>query len=64
MKCEGTQTENGGVDIKGHYSVEGHPEWGWRTEIVPGDGSFRYLMYNVSPEGKEDIAVEMDLSPA
>lgn len=64
MKCEGRETENGGIEVKGNYSVEGYPDWGWRTEIVPGDSSLRYLMYNVSPEGHEEIAVEMDLSPA
>lgn len=64
MNCEGSETESGGVNVKGHYKVEGHPEWGWRTEIEPGLSSFRYLMYNVSPEGEEDLAVEMDLSPA
>ena len=63
MQCEGQETD-GGISVKGHYKVEGHPDWGWRTEIVPGDDSFRYLMYNVSPDGQEDIAVEMDLSPA
>lgn len=64
MKCVGEETEEGGVNVKGFYKVEGHPEWGWRTEILPGDNSFRYLMYNVSPEGEESIAVEMELSPA
>ena len=64
MKCEGTETESGGVNVKGSYKVEGHPEWGWRTEIIPGENSFRYLMYNISPEGEETIAVEMDLDPA
>ena len=64
MKCEGRETEDGGVDVKGYYNVEGHPEWGWRTEIVPGENSFRYLMFNVSPEGEESIAVEMELAPA
>jgi hypothetical protein len=64
MHCEGRETENGGISVKGSYKVEGHPDWGWRTEIVPGSGSFRYLMYNVSPEGEEEIAVEMDMSPA
>ena len=64
MDCEGRETEAGGVDVKGVYKVDGHPDWGWRSEIVPGERSFRYLMYNVSPEGDEQIAVEMDLDPA
>lgn len=64
MSCEGRETGAGGVVVRGQYKVEGHPDWGWRTEIVPGDGAFRYLMYNISPDGHEEIAVEMDLSPA
>jgi len=64
MNCEGREMEHGGVDVNGTYKVEGHPEWGWRTEIIPEDNSFRYLMFNVSPEGEESIAVEMELTPA
>lgn len=61
MLCSGNVTGDGGVSVMGHYKVEGHPEWGWRTEIVPGDDSFTYRMFNVSPEGEEEIAVEMDM---
>lgn len=60
MLCDGTIDETGKVNVKGYYSVPGHPDWGWRTEIVPGDGSYRYVVYNVSPEGDEDLAVETD----
>ena len=58
MFCEGTSTIAGGVNLKGSYKVEGHPDWFWRTEIVPGEDSFKYLMFNVSPEGTEEWAVE------
>lgn len=64
MDCKGRVTEAGGVDVKGIYKVDGHPDWGWRSEIFPGERSFRYLMFNVSPEGDEQLAVEMDLDPA
>ena len=60
MMCEGSEAE-GRVSVTGSYKVEGHPDWGWRTEIVPDDEGFRYNMYNISPEGEEQIAVEMDL---
>lgn len=60
MLCDGTINEDGRVNVKGFYSVPGHPDWGWRTEIIPGDDFFRYVMYNVSPEGDEDLAVETD----
>jgi hypothetical protein len=60
MMCEGSQV-NGNVSVTGSYKVDGHPDWSWRSEIVPGIDEFRYNMYNVSPEGDEQIAVEMEL---
>jgi hypothetical protein len=60
MLCDGTIDGNGKVDIKGYYAVPDHPDWGWRTEIIPGDASFKYSMYNVSPEGMEELAVETE----
>jgi hypothetical protein len=61
MLCDGREGADGSVSVKGFYKVEGHPDWGWRTEIIPGDTSFDYKMYNVSPEGEETLAVEMDM---
>jgi hypothetical protein len=48
----------------GYYSVPNNPDWGWRSEIIPGEDSFRYAMFNVSPEGIEEIAVETDFARA
>ena len=58
MICKGSAKPDGGIDVSGNYTVPGYPEWGWRTEITPGDDSFTYKMYNVSPEGEEEWAVE------
>lgn len=61
MLCNGNiDAEGKKISVTGHYSVPEHPDWGWRTEIVNGDHSFRYAMYNISPEGVEEIAVETD----
>jgi hypothetical protein len=60
MSCEGTAFDSGSVNLKGFYEVEGHPDWGWRTEIIPEIDNFKYLMCNVSPEGQEEWAVEME----
>src|SRR5215204_1645358 len=61
MLCNGSRDENGRISVIGYYAVPEHPDWGWRTEITPaGAGSFRYAMYNVSPEGEEEIAVETE----
>ena len=58
MMCNGSVDENGRVTLRGTYSVPDHPDWGWRTDIIPGEASFEYVMYNVSPEGVEELAVE------
>lgn len=64
MLCNGSRDEDGKISVLGNYSVPEHPDWGWRTEITPGADSFRYAMYNVSPEGAEEIAVETDFERA
>jgi hypothetical protein len=60
MLSDGKVAENGEISVKGYYKVEGHPDWGWRTDIIPGDEKLRIVMYNVSPEGEEELAVETD----
>ncbi len=62
MQCDGATTPDGGINVKGFYTVPGHPEWGWRTEIIPGADSFKYIMYNVTPEGEEEWAVETEFT--
>src|SRR5215207_5383599 len=59
MRCDGTGSPDGVVSVNGTYKVEGHPDWGWRSEIVPTDSGFEYKMFNVTPDGDESIAVEM-----
>jgi hypothetical protein len=64
MLCNGTVDSAGRVTVMGYYSVPNNPDWGWRSEIIPGEDSFRYAMFNVSPEGIEEIAVETDFARA
>jgi hypothetical protein len=59
MTCTGTADRRGAIVVRGSYAVRGSREWGWRTLIRPSPGrSIRMLMYNVSPPGKEELAVE------
>lgn len=59
MVSDGNFDENGNPSLKGFYSVKGHPDWGWRTVFDFNDAdSFKITMYNVSPEGIEELAVE------
>lgn len=62
MPCNGSISDDGVVDIKGSYSVPDNPDWGWRTKILPVNSGFRYLMFNVTPEGEEVWAVETEFS--
>ena len=59
MVSEGERTENGAISMKGFYTVPENPDWGWRTIIESeNENSFKIVMYNVTPEGVEDLAVE------
>ncbi len=60
MLCNGKVKAGGGFSVTGHYAVPDNPDWGWRTEIVPNENGFRYAMYNITPEGFEELAVETD----
>ena len=62
MLCNGKIAQDGSISVLGHYAVPDHPDWGWRTEIVPGNDGFRCVMYNLTPEGAEDIAVETNFT--
>ena len=53
---------DGEISLKGFYTVPDHPDWGWRTIFEPkSENLFKITMYNVSPEGEESLAVEMEL---
>ncbi len=60
MKLTGAIDQNK-LDLRGFYTVPGHPPWGWRVAIAPGSGdSWSLSMFNVTPEGEETLAVELD----
>lgn len=59
MMCRGACDENGFVSVTGSYPAPEGPDWHWRTEITPGDGTFKYMMINITPDGEEQWAVEM-----
>jgi len=62
MLCRGTVDDSGRVAVTGSYAAPEGPDWHWRTEIEPGDDSFKYMMINITPDGQEEWAVEMDFT--
>ena len=57
MACTGELAE-GRYLLTGSYSVPGAEPWGWRIALEPRPGSVRMVMYNITPQGEEFLAVE------
>lgn len=61
LDLTGTIDEHGTLDLRGTYEVPGHPNWGWRIVVsAPEKDALQIVMYNVSPEAEEDLAVRAD----
>jgi hypothetical protein len=59
MTCEGIASEDGGLSVLGSYAAPPGPDWGWRIDLTAhDDGMLRVTMFNISPEGHEELAVE------
>ena len=58
MICQGTLTEDGAVDVRGHYQAPTGPDWGWRIVLQAVENELHFVMYNIWPNGKEDLAVK------
>jgi len=63
MLCNGNSSDDR-ISVTGSYAVPDNPDWYWRMEVAPGAGkdSFQFLMFNVSPEGIAEPAVETDFT--
>jgi Protein of unknown function (DUF1579) len=58
MNCSGTIDGDGRISVKGSYAAPPGPDWGWRIDIIPTEKSLQVTMFNIWPEGKEDLAVQ------
>lgn len=48
------------ISARGSYAAPPGPDWGWRIALrSDGPDAFTMLMYNATPEGQEDAAVEV-----
>ncbi|HZH91231.1 MAG TPA: hypothetical protein VEX70_11510, partial [Pyrinomonadaceae bacterium] len=60
LTLSGADDGLGKIDLRGTYEVPNHPAWGWRIVISTSEEALEIIMYNVSPEGEEDLAVRAD----
>ncbi len=59
MPCEGVIEPSGAIRVKGFYPAPTGPDWGWIIAFEPlAGGGFRMVMYNVTPDGQEMLAVD------
>ena len=59
MACRGGVDDQGTMTMAGTYAAPPDSDWGWRITIEPQTPSaFRLRMYNVSPAGESQLAVE------
>ena len=59
MLCDGEVSPDGTVWVKGNYAAPHGPDWGWKITLEARAAyTFRLVMDNITPEGKEMLAVE------
>ena len=60
MSCAG-RAADGLADLSGSYAAPPGPDWGWRITIRSvSPNELAIAMHNISPEGQEDLAVQID----
>jgi hypothetical protein len=63
MFLEGEAGATEGIDLLGSYEAPSGPNWGWRIQLrQSGPDALVLLMYNLSPEGTEQLAVRATYS--
>lgn len=51
----------GTAELRGSYAAPPGPDWGWRITVRSvSPGELQIVMHNISPEGQEDLAVQID----
>jgi len=65
MACQGARPDGSTLSVRGSYAAPPGPDWGWRIDITPEVGrSLRIVMFNIWPDGREELAVEAAYRPA
>ena len=61
MFCQGTINAQGIIDLRGSYEAPAGPNWSWHIIITaPSYNRLQLVMFNCSPEGAEELAVQAD----
>ena len=60
MLLTGTVGDDKTIDLRGEFEVPNSPNWVWRIRLAPAENDLQMTMYNISPEGDEDLAVQAD----
>ncbi len=61
MALEGAIMADGAISLRGSYAAPPGPDWGWRIDLTPEAKRLTIVMYNITPDGREDLAVEAEL---
>jgi hypothetical protein len=63
MLCRGEEASEGNISALGSYAAPPGPDWGWRIVLSASTtDEVRILMYNITPEGQEALAVDSKYS--
>lgn len=58
LACHGPVQTEETLSVRGSYAAPPGPDWGWKIDLHAGGQMLRMVMYNIWPEGKEELAVE------
>ncbi|MGZ5942002.1 MAG: DUF1579 family protein [Isosphaeraceae bacterium] len=64
MACEGPVVAGEPISVRGSYAAPAGPDLGWRIIVAIKDQRLQVAMHNITPDGREDLAVEAEYSRA
>lgn len=60
MICTGTVDTDGTLNVRGGYAAPPGPDWGWRTRLRATGDHLSMVMFNITPDGQEERAVDAE----
>jgi hypothetical protein len=65
MHCTGAIDAGGVFSVLGSFEAPPGPDWGWRIALtIHDENSIGIVMHNISPDGKEELAVRAEFARA